>query len=296
MKKALLIIGLLVFACKTSTDKSDGSFEIGVIADCQYCACETQAPRFYKAAKQKLQVAVDFLNTKDLEYTIHLGDFIDRGFASFDTVLPIWNALKSEKRHVLGNHDFSVADSLKRFVPNKMGLKTRYYSFKKFNWRFIVLDGNELSFYGAEPHKIKQTDSLFNQLKSDNLPNVAVWNGGLSHEQLQWIKSELDKAIVNDEHVGIYCHFPAIRERDLHNLWNFKEFQKLIQPYENVKFYFNGHNHAGDYAVKDGVHYLTFKGMLDTQDSTAFSVVQFTKDSIFIKGFGRETSRRLKIK
>ena len=297
MKKLFLLTFILI-ACKSKTEPSVYSdFEIGIIADCQYCDCDSQGNRFYRKSPDKFKFAIEKLNTKSLDYTIHLGDFIDRHFESFDTVLPIWNRLKSEKYHVLGNHDFSVVDSLKSLVPKKMGLEKRYYSFVKNNWRFIVLDGNDLSYYGAITNvKQKETDSLFNLLKKENEPNMQSWNGGLSLEQLKWVKEELDIATSKSEYVGFYCHFPAVKDKEIHNLWNYKQFLKLIEPYENIKFYFNGHNHNGDYLKLNEVHHVTFKGMVDTSDSTAFSVVKFTKDSIFVNGYGRETSRSLKIK
>ncbi|MEK9784277.1 MAG: hypothetical protein VW312_06495, partial [Opitutales bacterium] len=48
--------------------------------------------------------------------------------------------------HVLGNHDFEVADEYKELVPKKLGMPSKYYDFKIKNWRFICLDGNDLSF------------------------------------------------------------------------------------------------------------------------------------------------------
>lgn len=295
--KRILFLVLLSIACNSKPNsKTYSDFEIGIIADCQYCNCDTQGNRFYRNSTNKFKLAVEELNTKDLDYTIHLGDFIDRDFKSFDSVLPIWNSLKSKKYHVLGNHDFSVSDSLKDLVPAKMGLKNRYYSFTKNNWRFIVLDGNDLSYHGAlTDNKKKETDSLFTLLKADNEPNLQNWNGGLSSEQLDWVKRELDVAKNNNEWVGFYCHFPVGKDGEVHNLWNYKQFLQLIASYENVKFYFNGHNHNGDYLEKNKVHHLTFKGMLDTENTSAFATAKFTKDSIFIQGYGREISRALKI-
>ena len=295
--KNILVFALLLIACKSNTEtRISSDFEIGIIADCQYCNCDSQNNRFYKQSTEKFKSAIEKLNTKTLDYTIHLGDFIDRNFESFDTVLPIWNTLKSEKYHVLGNHDFSVSDSLKHLVPAKMGLKHRYYSFLKNNWRFIVLDGNDLSYHGAISNtKKKETDSLFNLLKNEDIPNLQTWNGGLSSDQLQWVKEELNNAKNKNELVGFYCHFPAGRDGETHNLWNYKQFLQLIGNYDNVKIYFNGHNHDGDYIQVNGVHHLTFKGMLDTEQTTAFATAKFTKDSIFIEGYGREPSRGLKI-
>lgn len=295
--KRLIFLLLICLGCNTKSTKNNSSFEIGIIADCQYCNCDTSGKRFYQNSPEKLKNAVDSLNTRNLEYTIHLGDFIDRDFESFDVLLPIWSHLNMPKYHVLGNHDFSVLDSLKKKSITKMGLSDRYYSFTKNNWRFIVLDGNDLSFHGAITEiKKQQTDSLYQFLQSKKLPNLQKWNGGLSAEQLNWVKKELDISRLKNENIGFYCHFPAVKDKDPHNLWNYKQFLELIEPYENVKFYFNGHNHNGDYTLKNGVHHVTFKGMVDMENTSAFAATTITKDSIFIQGFGREPSRRLKIK
>tara|TARA_R110000787_G_scaffold192886_11_gene304426 strand:- start:3952 stop:4839 length:888 start_codon:yes stop_codon:yes gene_type:complete len=295
MKKivVLLLILLSAFSCKKSNDTS---FKIGVISDCQYCNCEVKWDRYYKKAPQRLKEAVSILNKDSLNYTIHLGDFIDKDFKSLDSVLPTWKKLKSRSYHVLGNHDFEVKDSLKEEVIRKLNLKDRYYSFVEKNWRFIVLDGNDLSFFGAlTKTKKEQTDSLFNLLKDKDLPYLKKWNGGLSTNQLTWVKEELDKAVQNNQKVGFYCHFP-IFPIDGHNIWNREQFISLIKPYKNVKIFFNGHNHAGAYQFVNNVHYLTFKGMVDTNSSSAFAKVKFDKDTITIKGFYREPSRKLVIK
>ena len=300
MKKMLpLLLLFLIMCCNTKKEAviDYPDFEIGVIADCQYCQCEPTEVRFYKQSPDRMLEAVNELNEHTLAYTIHLGDFIDRDFNSFDTVMPIWNRLKSDNYHVLGNHDFSVADSLKPLIFEKMGLKDRYYSIVKLNWRFIVLDGNDLSKHGALTKKKKQqTDSLYKVLSGTELPNLKPWNGGLGREQLQWVEKEMKLATKNKERVGFYCHFPAMGETNAHNLWNYEQFLDLIASYDCVKFYFNGHNHAGGYVQKEGIHYLNFKGMVDTRDSSAFARVAFHNDSLIVKGYGREPDRILKIR
>ena len=295
----IITVFVLLTGCrKKSDDKPQPSnFEVGIIADCQYCYCDTKGERFYKRSPQRLVEAVDALNKKDLSYTIHLGDFIDRDFGSYDTLVPIWNKLRSKKYHVLGNHDFAVADSSKSKVFKVLNIKDRYYSFLQDNWRFIVLDGNDLSFHGAlSAFKKQQTDSIYNLYEKDSLGYLQKWNGALSKEQLHWVRSELEIAKKNKENVGFYCHFPALPFDDWHNLWNRNDLIALISEYPNVKLFFNGHNHGGDYEMKDGVHYLTFKAMVNTDDSNSYATAFFTKDSIFINGYGREISRRLKIK
>lgn len=297
MRKIIFLTSFLLISIScTKPKETDSSFKIGVISDCQYCDCEVKWDRYYKKSPQRLKEAIEVLNKDTLAYTIHLGDFIDKNFESLDSVLPTWKTLKSTSYHVLGNHDFEVQDSLKSKVIEKLNLTNRYYSFVEKDWRFIVLDGNDLSFLGAiTDEKKQQTDSVFNLLKDKDLPYLEKWNGALSKNQLQWIQQELDIAVQKNQKVAFYCHFP-IFPIDQHNIWNREQFLSLIKPYKNVKLFFNGHNHAGAYQLENNVHYLTFKGMVDTENTSAFAKVKFDKDTVFVQGFEREPSRKLVIK
>ena len=295
MKKILFFFSLIIWFQSCQKPKNT-SFKIGVISDCQYCNCDVKWDRYYKKSPQRLKESVATLNKDTLSYTIHLGDFIDKKIESLDSVLPTWQKLKSTSYHVLGNHDFEVNDSLKKEVLDKLNIKNRYYSFIEKDWRFIVLDGNDLSFHGAltETKKL-QTDSIYNLLKDRNLPFLKKWNGALSNEQLKWIQKELEESVKKNQKVGFYCHFP-IFPIDGHNIWNREQFLSVIKPYKNVKLFFNGHNHAGAYQEVNNVHYLTFKGMVNTENRSAFATVNFNKDTVTVKGFYREPSRKLVLK
>jgi manganese-dependent ADP-ribose/CDP-alcohol diphosphatase len=295
MKKNVLFLALLVCAVSCQEKNKTTSFKIGIISDCQYCDCNVKWDRYYKKSPQRLAEAIAVLNKDSLNYTIHLGDFIDKGFESLERILPLWKRLKSPSYHVLGNHDFEVKDSLKEKVIKQLRLENRYYSFIEEDWRFIVLDGNDLSFHGALTNaKKEQTDSLFNLLNKE-LPYLKKWNGALSSEQLTWVQKELDSAVKKNQKVGFYCHFP-IFPIDQHNIWNREQFLSIIKPFANVKIFFNGHNHAGAYQMENNVHYLTFKGMVDTENTSAFAKVQFNKDTITVEGYYREPSRKLVLK
>ena len=92
----------------------------------------------------------------------------------------------------------------------------------------------------------------------------------------------------------VACHFP-LYTKDNHNLFNNKELFYLISRYACVKAYFCGHYHSGSYKLKEGIHLVNFRGMVDTEQN-AFAVVTLSADSILIKGYGREPDRRLKIR
>jgi manganese-dependent ADP-ribose/CDP-alcohol diphosphatase len=273
-------------------DTAEEDFAFGLIADCQYCAVEGTGVRKYSMSDQKLQQCVSHFNTLDLEYVVHLGDFIDRDYESFAVVGPVYQQLNMPAYHVLGNHDFSVADKLKKKVPRTMGLKRRYYDFAVEGWRFLVLDGNDIS-YHAYPENSRQyraADAYYreNQIESPK------WNGAIGKKQLKWIEQTLQKACGAGEKVVFYCHFP-VYPTNVHNLWNAPAVVALIESYDCIKAYINGHNHQGNYASKAGVHYLTLKGMVDTAES-AYAVMKIWPDRLELEGFGREENRVMVIR
>ena len=136
---------------------------------------------------------------------------------------------------------------------------------------------------------------MYAQVQKDSLPYAKSFNGGLSSKQMDWVQQELDLAKENKLNVGFFDHFPS-NPIDGHNLWNTKDFLALIANYPNVKLFMNGHNHSGSYIEENGIHYITFKGMVNTENTSSFAYAEITNDSIFIHGYGREENRRLKLK
>ncbi|MGB0838185.1 MAG: metallophosphoesterase [Flavobacteriaceae bacterium] len=290
-----LSITLLLGACQDKKPLQQ-PFEVGIMTDCQYCDCDIKWGRYFHEAPGRLDSIVRYFNTKDLAFRIHLGDFIDKDVASFETLNPIWNSLDDPKHHVLGNHDFDVADSLKNKVPSYLGLKDRYYSFEHENWSFIVLDGNDLSLYGRNPkYTEKQVDSLYLMQQEKGLESAKFYNGGIGQEQLNWLEQQLSQAEEKNHQVVIFSHFP-VYPIDNHNIWNNQDLVHIIDAHPSIKAVFTGHNHAGSYAQVKGVHYLTFKAIVDTPDSTAYALARFEKDKIIIDGYGREQDRILTLK
>ncbi|MFT4567502.1 MAG: manganese-dependent ADP-ribose/CDP-alcohol diphosphatase [Saprospiraceae bacterium] len=268
------------------------TFSIGLIADCQYCNVIGQGQRKYSLSDRKLQTCVNHFNTMDLSYVVHLGDFIDKDWESFDVVGPIYKQLSMPAYHVLGNHDFSVENSKKASVVKKMGLDSAYYHFSSEGWRFIVLNGNDISFH-AYPEDSDQYLAA-EQYYAENQIESPKWNGALGQKQMIWLEETLTNAKKQEENVILFCHFPVYPENQ-HNLWNAKEVTALLERYSNVKAYINGHNHEGNYAEKKGIHYLTMKGMVDTEE-TSYGVMSISEGQLEIKGIGREENRILRIK
>ncbi|HAF57992.1 MAG TPA: hypothetical protein DCL00_00210, partial [Opitutae bacterium] len=215
-------------------------FSFGAIADCQYCEAPDRGLRKYSASREKLHQCVEHFNREDLSFVIHLGDFIDRNFSSFDQLLPIYDSLDAPGYHVLGNHDFEVADKFKEKVTSKLGMPSKYYDFVIKDWRFICLDGNDLSFiaYPKESEGYRKSEKYYreNKIRSPR------WNGGVGQKQMEWLRGVLKRAESAKEKAMLFCHFP-VYPADPHNLWNAMEVIKLMEEFSCVKAYVNGHNH-----------------------------------------------------
>ncbi|MBT5185312.1 MAG: hypothetical protein HOH19_07600 [Kordiimonadaceae bacterium] len=267
-------------------------FSIGAIADCQFADQDYVGKRYYRQSPAKLNKAVIHLNKLNLDYVVHLGDFIDTDFQSFEKLLPITNRLTHPLYHVLGNHDFSVADNKKKQVPEKLNMPARYYSFKHKGWRFIITDGNDVSMHGWAKNSSQYAQAV--EAHKNQYADRETWNGALSETQIKWIKSELEQAEEADEKVALYSHFPIYPTNE-HNLWNDNDILKLVSSFNVVKLWLNGHNHDGNYDEYKGIHFLTLKGMVDTKE-TSYSTIEFGENKILVRGFGRQESMVLTLK
>lgn len=289
----LILNGLFVLNLPISLQAQD-TITFGVVSDCQYCDCEAKGVRQYRLSPAKLDSCISFFNTQQLDFVVHLGDLIDHNFASYDTVLPRFQLLKAPVKHVLGNHDWMVKRELRETVVNRIGLSSPYYSFTQGSWKFIVLNGNDLSFFAPQNRRQKdERDSLTVWLAQNFRTNPMPWNGGVGREQRMWLVAELEQAQRERLKVIVMNHFPILPKGG-HNLWNDRQLVALLLNYPCVKAYLNGHYHPGNYVQQAGVHFVTFKGMVDTHEN-AFATVTLTSDSILIRGYGRQPSYRLKI-
>ena len=262
------------------------------MADCQYADADPAGTRFYRESSGKLAEAVTELNKHDLAFTCHLGDFIDRDFTSFADLRPIAARLRSKLHHVLGNHDFDVEESLRAKVPAELGLTTgTYYAIRRAGFRFLFLDTTEVSTY-RYPAKDARTAMAREELRSLSMSGKSFaqsWNSRAGDKQLSWLSGQLKEASSAGESVLAFGHHPILPE-EVPCTWNCAVLHKLLSKFPCCKAYFNGHRHTGGYALKDGMHYLTLHGMLDTRDN-AFSHARLHRSHLEIRGFGRQPSR-----
>jgi|TARA_B110000914_G_scaffold197291_1_gene187021 predicted phosphodiesterase len=270
-------------------------FSFGLLGDPQYADVNPSGSRHYRASLGKLKACIARLNQEDLEFVVTVGDIIDRDFASIAPIMKIYEGLKAEHRSVLGNHDFSVDDQLKDQVPAALGMKARYLSDTRKGWRFIRLDGTELAGYAhlqGSP-RFKETQKNLQALKESGGDETRRYSYGIGDQQMAWLRRELEDSAAQGQRALVFNHFPALRNGTPVNSWNSKELVALLGEHKHALAYFNGHHHAGRYYDHHGVHYLNVKGMVETPEDTAYSIVKVYDDRLEVHGFGTEPKRDL---
>jgi len=289
-----IIFTILFILGMTTTQTISAQFKIGVFADCQYCDCETKGVRYYRNSLAKLNECITDFNERPLDFVVGLGDLIDNDFSSFATVYQELEKLNKKVFHVTGNHDFSVNKSHLDKVPEALNLINTYYTFTHKGWQFIFLDGNKISIHSNDNKTVEQAQKVLAGLKENKQPNANEWNGGVGQQQIKWLDKQLKMAAKRNLKVAIFCHYPLL-PYEAHTLWDSQAVLETISNYHCVKAWINGHNHAGGYAYENGIHFITMKGMVDTESENAYSVLSFSEDEIKIEGFGREISRTLNL-
>jgi manganese-dependent ADP-ribose/CDP-alcohol diphosphatase len=268
-------------------------FTFGIIADVQYADYDPAGTRFYRYSLAKLRESLNTFRHDSADFIINLGDLIDRDYSSYKPVLKIIDSSGLKTFHVTGNHDYAVEPGLKASIPVNNPSKGGYYSSVYKNFRFIFLNGNEISEYrAADKDTIRQAEEYITELKNKGESNAIEWNGGISAEQLTWLTNQLDESTLRHEKVFIVCHFPVFPV-NMHNLLNYKEILPELEKYQNIIAWLNGHNHAGNYGKLNMIHFITFKGMVETEKLNSYSLIKVYRNKIIIDGFGRENSRVL---
>ena len=247
-----------------------GGAVLGIIADVQYGDKNTRGRRFYRESLNRLADCVRTFNARGVDFVLQLGDIIDGNatpagtLADLDAVLGVLGRLKAPVVHVVGNHCLTAGrDTLQK----RLGLKRAYYDFahrRARGWRFVVLDGNDAGY------------------------------GVLGARQLTWLAETLKRADGAGEKVIVANHFALLKAAAKHHRMKTPApMLKILDASPCVAAYVSGHDHAGGFAVRRGVHHVTFKGMVEAPKRNAFATVALHADHLRVVGHGVEASGRL---
>jgi 3',5'-cyclic AMP phosphodiesterase CpdA len=285
-------LGLPVPALRAAA--ATGPVRFGLIADPQYAPVAPAGTRYFGNSLWKLAEAIEALNAEPLDFVVTLGDLVDRHWESFSHILPIYDRLVHPTIHVPGNHDYFVHQDWLGSVQRVLGIEGGRQSFVQGGVRFLALDANEVSLHGTRRRSAarKAAEAQLAALAAAGAVNAQDFNAGLSAAQTAWIGAELRAAEAAGERVIVFCHYPILPD-DMHNLWNATEVAELLVASPAFAVWFNGHNHAGNHAERDGRHFVTLRGMVETPAETAWAIVTVEGGTLRIDGRGREPSRLL---
>lgn len=271
------------------------AFSFGLIADIQYADTGTANNRYYRKSLQKLEECVEDLNSRQVAFTVNLGDLVDRDTPeNLGAVLARLNGLDSVLHNTTGNHDYgNVSDNAALYA--RLGMPAAYYSFTLPGWRFIMLDTNEISEY-ANPTAagLAELERLRQAMKAAGR-RYAPYNGGISAGQMEWLERELQKSAGESVNTVVFSHHPLYGPDGLTAL-NGPEIADLLSEYAaTVRCAFAGHHHPGAYGVWGGIPYITIEGMVETEEN-AYATVTVYPDKIEIRGKGRARSHTVPLK
>lgn len=262
--------------------------------------------RHYSQVLAKTANAINHFNSSNVVATLHLGDIVDGNKSLSDTrkdlevVTQTFRHLRSPVLHAFGNHCLSAG---RDHLCKALGFTDNaYYTFDvSSKWRLIVLDTVDISVDRdtTDPLQKIATDYI---AQHPNDKNAQHWNGGLSSAQKLWLKSVLQKTRKEGKLAVVCGHIPILMEDTFgpippNALWDFESVASIFDDFKDVvKAYFAGHYHQGGYVQKNGIHYVIFESVLDSQHQDgSCGLVHLFDDGIEITGHGEMTSRHLPI-
>ena len=314
---------------------------IGVVADIQYAPIPDGnswkgAPRYYRYALEQARMAAQDFQQAKVSLVINLGDIIDgkcakimehggerheHGVESVDHVLDALSAYTHGPIiHTYGNHE--LYNLSREEISNKLNIPfvveephnelVGYYSFKKHNIRFVVLDSYDIALMGRCPNtsaKRKEAERLLslhnpNYPAQENSPEglnglkrrFVAFNGAVDKAQLEWLRETLHTAKSSKEKVIILSHQPILpgSSSPLCLIWNYNDLLQIMRQYKcTVIASFAGHAHRGGYARDkiSGIHFRVFESVLETpRPHTTYGFVDIHEDFMRVRGIGECTS------
>jgi 3',5'-cyclic AMP phosphodiesterase CpdA len=273
--------------------------KLGIIADPQYADLDPNLDldRHFRQSLDKLREAVAHFNQQDLDAVVVLGDLIDRGWDSFAPVLAILDGLSAPCILLPGNHDFLVEPERLPEIHAVLKMPAPYFERSFKGLRLLITDGSEISLFAppiGDPRRVEAKQRLA-AMRMRGAENAKDWNAGMSERQLAWIADRLAAAQDAGDRVILLGHYPIYPPSD-HALWNAEAMTVLLAASPAALAYLCGHDHRGGCAERNGVHFVNFRGMVDTAHQNAFAVLKVFDDHIEISGQGREPDRRLPVR
>ena len=260
-----------------------------VITDIHLSATSDSAAALATAAE--LRACLRGFRQKRVDFLLQLGDLIKGSDAEKHEELRQATTLLQEFpgtiRHALGNHCLAIS---RPELMRTLGMQAPYYAFAMQGFRFLVLDGMDVSIHN-QPETEQDRKILAYYLAQ---PELHDYCGAIGARQKNWLQGELEGAERSGEQVIIICHFPLIAETtDARHglLWNHLEMTKLLATSPAVKLCISGHYHYGGYALQNGIHFVVLPAFVNRTEHPGFccGIVELQTKRVVIRNQHHET-------
>lgn len=306
LRRMLLVALWFSFILTTLGEQADQPlFRFGLVADVQYGNKPPRGKRNYVESAERLRACVADFKQRGLAFVVNLGDSIDgyspdgenmdsapeKSVTDLALIAGIFQQLPCPVRHVIGNHCMNVPCPVRL---KELGLKSPYYEFSHQGWRFLVLDGMDVSRKSPEGSKQEQEAKSF----LEKNPKANKYAGAIGKDQIAWMRDQLADAARQKQRVILFCHQPILAAASSRGatLWNAAEIEAMLVKSGCVVAWINGHDHKGGYAFVNGIHHLTVEGMIESpKGASNYAIASVFATRIAIEGKGLMPSRELKI-
>ena len=294
--KNLFFLLLLHFWAPAARSQDTPILRIGVIADIQYGDVDPAGTRYYRSSLGKLEECVADLNREKVNFSVNLGDLVDRNPGDMEAVLVRLKALDRKVYNTTGNHDYvGITDN--KALYRQLGMPGEYYSFRQGKWLFIMLNTNEVASYAnvAGTGKEKELAEALDRIKKRGRNNDKTWNGAISAKQMRWLTKLLKNAERKGMNVLVLSHHPLFPEEGFTAL-NDKEILETLASYSCVKGAISGHHHPGAFGTYKGIPCITTEGMIETESTNAYGVLDIYENKFVLRGRGRTVTHEVGIR
>lgn len=222
--------------------------KIGIFTDSHYSSQEiTCGKRYNSRSLEKIKQAYRFFEEKQCDLVVCLGDLTDRELShdkEIENLRSAANVIRSSSLCsvcLMGNHDaFSFT-------------QTEFYEILGYEpQNSMEINGKTLLFM----------DTCYFKSGTHYMPGDSDWTDTF-YPHAADLKKQL-AAAPGDVYIFVHQNLdPAVRKD--HRLYNADEINAILYDSKKVKKVFQGHYHPGNRSIHNGMEYLTFPAMCETE-------------------------------
>ena len=285
----ILLLAALSLGAFAEPSEQTGLLQIGIVTDVH--AHDLDSPlegKMMASYPERLGAFINAMNAWPADLVIELGDFVNgwvvlgiepgnpyRIPQILEEAEAIYSRFDGPRYHVIGNHD--VYNLSKEEYLERVNITSTYYSFDAGAYHVVILDvqydegGNDLAY------------------------TYTGVRGFVPKTEMEWLREDL----AGTDRPTIVCVHQMLDTEPTEAGWtligNAVEVRALLAESGVVIAVFQGHDHANRYSLIDGIHYITFKALVDqgTPPSWAYVTLDTTMRTIMIEGEGDQANREL---